>query len=93
MQKKAIPSVEQIIAIEKKMGDAFKNNGISSVMLRKMILKSTDLYTQLIFVHLNTHFQMVDILTKEQVQVYNRMRGYTSEDPCENIPERHDPEM
>ncbi|MFD2532709.1 hypothetical protein [Gracilimonas halophila] len=93
MQEKAIPLGEQIIAIEKKMDNAFKIKDISSGMLREMISKSTDLYAELRFVHLNTHLQMVDILTQQQVQAYNRMRGYTSEDPCENIPAGHDPEM
>lgn len=33
------------------------------------------------------------ILTPEQIALYNKLRGYSSDDPCENIPEGHDPEM
>lgn len=33
------------------------------------------------------------VLNKDQIRKYNEIRGYTeSQDPCENIPEGHDPE-
>jgi len=43
--------------------------------------------------HLKYHLFMVEILTPQQVAVYNTLRGYTSGDPCENVPEGHDPEL
>jgi hypothetical protein len=48
---------------------------------------------ELRFVHLNAHLKTLKILTKAQVNLYNELRGYTSQDPCENIPEGHNPEM
>jgi len=27
------------------------------------------------------------------MKLYNELRGYSSDDPCENVPEGHDPEM
>jgi hypothetical protein len=27
------------------------------------------------------------------VKLYNELRGYTSNDPCKNVPEGHDPDM
>jgi hypothetical protein len=36
---------------------------------------------------------MVEILTPEQVEQYNELRGYTSDDPCNNVPDGHDEQM
>jgi len=41
------------------------------------------------FVHLDTHLRTPDILSAEQINKYNTLRGYSSNDPCENIPEGH----
>ena len=48
---------------------------------------------QLRFVHLSTHLKTPDILTLEQIKLYNELRGYSADDPCTNIPAGHDPEM
>ena len=29
----------------------------------------------------------------EQITLYNKLRGYSSDDPCENVPKGHDPSM
>ena len=44
-------------------------------------------------VHLGAHLEMLDILTPEQVAAYSRLRGYSSENPCDNVPEGHDEAM
>lgn len=44
-------------------------------------------------VHLGAHLQMMDVLTPEQVEAYVRLRGYSADDPCANVPEGHDPAM
>jgi hypothetical protein len=67
-----------IIAIEQDMDGAFANNTITQENLKLMLDKSADLYGQLRFVHLSAHFDTVQILTIEQVQMYNTMRGYDS---------------
>jgi len=33
------------------------------------------------------------ILMPDQITLYNKLRGYSSDDPCENIPQGHNPEM
>jgi hypothetical protein len=45
------------------------------------------------FVHLSAHLKTPDILKSEQITLYNKLRGYSSDDPCENVPRGHDPEM
>lgn len=94
MKPQAIDLGEQIIAIEQTIDDEFTNKNVTEESLRKNIAESANLYEELRFVHLKYHLKMVDILTPEQVEQYNLLRGYIGDnDPCENIPEGHDPEL
>lgn len=93
MRLEAIALGEQIIDIEKAVDDAFQNGTITEELLQEKVVESAGLYGQLRFVHLKNHLSMVDILTPQQVAQYNELRGYTSGDPCENVPEGHDPEL
>ena len=54
--------------------------------------KSND-YRQLRYVHRSTHLDASDFLRSEQITLYDKLRGYSSDDPCQNIPKRHYPEM
>jgi len=93
MRSEAIQLGKQIIDIEKDIDDAFSRQKITKKFLQKKVSESASLYGQLRFVHLKYHLLMMDILTPQQVERYNDLRGYTSTDPCKNIPEGHDPEM
>jgi Spy/CpxP family protein refolding chaperone len=44
-------------------------------------------------VHLGAHLTTAAVLTPDQIASYNRLRGYSSGDPCQNVPEGHDPDM
>jgi hypothetical protein len=76
MSNKAKSIGAAIIAIEQDMDEAFANKTITQENLKLMLDKSADLYGQLRFVHLSAHFNTIQILTIEQVQMYNTMRGY-----------------
>ena len=93
MRSEAIELGKKIIDTEKAIDDAFMSGTITEEFLEAKIIKSASLYGQLRIVHLKYHLSMVDILTSQQVEQYNELRGYTSGDPCANIPEGHDPEM
>ena len=67
-----------IIDIEQDMDGAFANKTITQENLKLMLDKSADVYGQLRFVHLSAHFDTIQMLTIEQVQMYNSMRGYDS---------------
>ena len=67
-----------IIDIEQDMDGAFANKTITEENLKSMLDKSADLYGQLRFVHLSAHLDTIQMLTIEQVQMYNTMRGYDS---------------
>jgi len=32
-------------------------------------------------------------IKSEQITLYNKLRGYSSDDPCQNVPKGHDPMM
>ena len=68
-----------IIDIEQDMDGAFANNTITQENLKLMLDKSAELYGQLRFVHLSAHLDTVQMLSIEQVQMYNNIRGYDSE--------------
>ena len=67
-----------IVDIEQDMDGAFANKTITEENLKSMLDKSADLYGQLRFVHLSAHLDTIQMLTIEQVQMYNTMRGYDS---------------
>jgi hypothetical protein len=58
-----------ILAIEQDMDETFANKTITQENLKLMLDKSADLYGQLRFVHLSAHFDTIQILTIEQVQM------------------------
>lgn len=93
MRSEAIELGKKIIDIENEIDDAFTSKTITNAFIQEKVKESADLYGQLRFVHLKYHLSMVEILTPQQVEQYNELRGYTSGDPCENIPEGHNPEM
>ncbi len=93
MRTDAISLGEQIIELEIAIDDAFSNASINETFLEEKVTESARLYGQLRTVHLKYHLSMVDILSDKQVAQYNELRGYTSDDPCNNIPGGHDAEL
>lgn len=65
-----------IIAIEQDMDEAFANKTITEENLIALLDKNANLYGQLRFVHLSAHLDTAQIMTTEQIQMYNEMRGY-----------------
>lgn len=78
MSNKAKSIGAAIIAVEQDMDRSFANKTITEENLKLMLDNSADLYGQLRFVHLSAHLDTVQILTIEQVQMYNTIRGYDS---------------
>ncbi len=93
MKSKAIVLGKQIIDIEKNIDEAFVNSIITENHLSEQTSRSADLYGQLRLVHLKSHLSMVEILSPKQVSQYNELRGYSSDNPCKNVPAGHDPEL
>jgi len=93
MKQEAIPLGLELIELERELNDHFASQTITDELLRQILQRIAQVHRQLRYVHLSAHLHTPDILKSEQITLYNKLRGYSSDDPCENIPKGHDPEM
>jgi hypothetical protein len=93
MKQKAIPLGLKLIELERKLNHHFADRTMTDEMLRQNLDAIAEVYRQLRYVHLSAHLKTPDILEPEQIAFYNKLRGYSSDNPCENVPKGHDPEM
>ena len=93
MKQEAVPLGLELIELERELNNHFANRTITNELLRQILQKIAQVHRQLRYVHLSTHLKTPDILKSEQITLYNKLRGYSSDDPCENVPKGHDPEM
>ena len=82
-----------LIDVENQLNTLFTNKTITNSTLDQLIQESASIYGKLRYAHLNAHLKTMEILSPEQVTLYNELRGYSSGDPCQNIPPGHDPEL
>ena len=93
MKQEAVPLGLELIGLERELNNHFANRTITNELLRQILQKIAQVHRQLRYVHLSAHLKTPDILKSEQITLYNKLRGYSSDDPCENVPKGHDPEM
>ena len=93
MKQEAIPLGLELIELEMELNNQFANRTITDELLRQILQRIAQVHRQLRYVHLSTHLKTPDILKSKQITLYNKLRGYSSDDPCENVPKGHDPEM
>ena len=93
MKKQAITLGLELIELERRLNNHFANRTITDNLLHKLLGEIVQVRKKLRYAHLSAHLKTPDILTFEQITLYNQLRGYSSNDPCKNIPEGHDPEM
>ncbi|MBT8328528.1 MAG: Spy/CpxP family protein refolding chaperone [Desulfofustis sp.] len=93
MRGQAIELGTTLIDLERELNSQFAEGTINEKLLRDLLEQIAQVRAQLRFVHLSTHLKTPDILTTEQIARYNELRGYSSDDPCTNIPAGHNPEM
>ena len=93
MNKEAVRLGNKLIEYEEELNSRFAERDIDEKILDELLRKISETYKSLRFTHLSAHLQTPDILTATQIEKYNKLRGYSSDDPCENIPKGHDPVM
>ncbi len=93
MKKQAVRLGHQLIELENELDHGFANKTIDKEKLRALLDKIGDIYKKLRFVHLSAHLKTPDVLSPSQIEKYNKLRGYSSDDPCKNVPKGHDPAM
>ena len=94
MKKQAVAKGEALIALETELEQHFIERTITDPILRELLGKIATPRSELRYIHLSTHLQTPKLLSEHQISRYNQLRGYSSsQDPCDNIPEGHDPDM
>ena len=93
MKKQAIPLGLELIELERRLNNHFANRTITDNLLHELLGEIVQIRKKLRYAHLSAHLNTPDILTPEQITLYNGLRGYSSNNPCKNIPEGHDPAM
>ena len=93
MQAEAQEAGARFVAAEADIEAAFRTGGLTPGRLRALIDASAAARAELRFVHLTRHLETPPLLSADQIARYNALRGYGADDPCNTIPEGHDPEM
>lgn len=94
MQQEAISHGTALIEAEETLDRMFQEKEISEENLKSQLEILSSIQAQLRGVHLSAHLSMMEILTDEQIQRYQEVRGYsTSSNPCDTVPEGHNAEM
>jgi hypothetical protein len=93
MKHEAVPLGLELIEFERELNNHFANRTITDSLLNQLLEKIADTRSRLRYVHLSAHLKTPAILKSEQIALYNKLRGYSSADPCENVPKGHDPNM
>ena len=93
MKQEAIPLGLELIDLERELNNHFSNRTITDELLGLLLERIGQVQKKLRYVHLSTHLKTPNILAPEQITLYNKICGYSTDDPCENVPKGHDPKM
>lgn len=78
MKARAKSVGEQLVAAERDLELAFRNNSISPESLTQLVERAGDLNAQVRNAHLVAHIEQTAVLSKEQIATYVKLRGYGS---------------
>jgi Spy/CpxP family protein refolding chaperone len=78
MKKKAINIGETYITKERELNQMFESGNVSSSTVDSLLVEIGKIKGSLRATHVNTHIQMKEILTTEQIKKYDELRGYGS---------------
>jgi len=92
MQAKAIIAGKRLIEGEKALEDAFRAGPVSDEKLKELLADIEASRSALRYIHLAAHLTSPPLLSAQQIQLYNKLRGY-GDDPCISVPAGHDAKM
>ena len=78
MHKAAVRLGEEVIALEQLLDQLFVDKKIDYQVLQNLTLKIGQKRGELQGVHLQAHLDQRQLLTEEQLQHYDKLRGYTN---------------
>ncbi len=83
----------QLIKLEAALDERFQSGLPTEDELAGILDGIETIRSALRFVHLSSHLKTPGILTEQQVAAYYKLRGYGAGNPCDDIPQGHDPVM
>ena len=93
MNQKARELGEHYVTLEKELNERFTTGQVNSTQLQALLVEIGAVRAELRYTHLGAHLEVRPILKPAQVLLYNQLRGYSNDDPCQNIPAGHNPDM
>lgn len=93
MHEDAVRLGQDYLSAERAIDRGFAEGTLDEEALRVRLRESAEVYAELRHAHLAAHLATVEILSPEQVATYDELRGYGEGDPCDRVPEGHDPAM
>lgn len=79
MSSQAVPLGQQFIEIERKIDTKFVDKSITSEELSELLKNSSEIKWQLRNIHLQAHLKTTDVLSPEQISLYDQLRGYVDD--------------
>ena len=76
MRRSAVALGEELLLAESRLDHAFEKGSISPQSLETVLLEIGRLRAQLRYVHLQAHLRQKQLLSSEQIQIYDAVRGY-----------------
>ena len=76
MKQEAIPLGLELIELERALNNRFANKTITFELLGVLLESIAQVHKKLRYVHLSAHLKTPNILTPEQIALYNKLRGY-----------------
>lgn len=76
MKDTAISLGEKLIELERELNHRFAQGTITEETLRRLVDQIGDVTSDLRYVHLQTHLTTPGLLAADQIERYNRVRGY-----------------
>jgi uncharacterized protein (DUF305 family) len=76
MKEQAVALGEEIVGAESLLGQSFADKTVSEESLQAQLSELTDLYSELRQVHLQAHLAVTPLLSAEQLEQYQTLRGY-----------------
>jgi Spy/CpxP family protein refolding chaperone len=90
MRNTAVPLGNAVLAKEGELDEAFASGRIDDGALRRILTEISRLQGELRYTHLKYHLAMRDVLSSDQIDAYNRLRGYEGgQEPAPAMPGHH----
>jgi Spy/CpxP family protein refolding chaperone len=87
MQTEAQAFGRDLVDLESRLDAAFGSRSITAPLLNELTNEIALIEGELRAVHLAAHLELQDVLTPEQVQLYDELRGYSPPDGDQGGPE------